>query len=184
MPFIDDHVHVPGSATVGQVLRTFVEREGQWWWPLIAESKGEFSACYFGSLLPLLTGQSPQILHNIGECAICSGSDPLYWEETGALVHDALADEASCARQVSELPLPRLPIVKAEEIRGPQAKPWPPGANGRAWGLMESGILRGVTVVQTEPIWGFCPTFDRRATEPHPPGRWVPEWGEGQHALR
>lgn len=182
MPFIDDYVHVSSSATVGQVLRTYVERGGQWWWLLIAESGSKSSACSFGSLLPYLSGRSPQIVPNIGVCAICSGLDPVFWEDTGTLVQEVLADEAVCARLASELPLLRLPIVQAEEIRGPQAKPWPPGADGRAWGLMESGVFRGVYVTQTEPIWGICPTFDKRAAQPHPPGRWVPEWGEGQHA--
>jgi hypothetical protein len=181
MPFIEDYVHVPGSATVGQVLKAFVEREGQWWWPLIAESEGESFACSFGSLLPYLSGRTPQLVPNIGDCAICSGLDPLFWEDTGALVQEVLADEATCARLVSELPLPRLPIVKAEEIKGPQAKPWPLGAGGRACGLMEGGVFRGVFVVQTEPVWGICPTFDKRAAQPHPPGRWVPEGGEGMH---
>jgi hypothetical protein len=145
---------------------------------LLAELRGEFSTCSFGSLLPYLGGRSPQIKPNIGDCAICSGLDPVFWEHTGALVQEALADEATCARLVSELPLLRLPIVKVEEIKGPQAKPWPPGADGRAWGLMESGIFRGVYAVQTEPRWGLCPTFDKHAAQPHPPGRWIPEWEE------
>lgn len=183
MPFIDeDYVHVPGSATIGQVLRTFVEREGQWWWLLIAESDSNSSACSFGSLLPYLSGRTPEIVRNIGDCAICSGLDPLFWGDTGALVQEVLADEAACARLVSGLPLQRLPIVQAEEIRGPYAKPWPPGADGRAWGLMESDIFRGVYFAESEPIWGICPTFDKRAAQPHPPSRWVPEWGEGKHA--
>ncbi len=57
MPATGDYLHFPGSATVGEVLQAYVEREGQWWWLLIAETEGEFSVCSFGSLLPYLTGR-------------------------------------------------------------------------------------------------------------------------------
>ena len=56
-------------------------------------------------------------MHNIGDCAICTGMDPILWQQTGALVEEALADETACARLVSSLPMAGLLTVESRSAR-------------------------------------------------------------------
>jgi len=144
-----DYLHVSGSATVEQVLRACIDRQAQWWWLLITEVEGEYYVCSLGSLLPYLTGRTPHIVHSIGDCAVCSGMDPLLWRDTGALVEEALADVAACSRLVSDLPMARLPVIEAKELEEPQIGLWLARQGLRAGGVIEDGVLCGVHVLQT-----------------------------------
>jgi len=90
MPTTEEYLHFPSSASVGDVLQAYVDRNAQWWWLLTTEIAGEHYVCSFGSLLPYLTGRTPHIVHNIGDCAVCSGIGPRLWRGTGALVEEAL----------------------------------------------------------------------------------------------
>ena len=147
MPIIKDFLHVPATATVGQVLRTFLDRQGQWWWLLTTEVKGQHYICSFGSLLPYLTGRTPHIVHSIGRCPVCGGMDPVLWRETGALVEETLADAATCSRLVADLPMAELPVVEA----GTEVHP--------GTGVTENGVLCGVDIVQMKGDLGGMPAF-------------------------
>lgn len=118
MPMSNDYLLFPGNVPVERVLKDYLDRQGQWWWLLIAEMGGAYSVCPFGSLLPYLTGRTPQIVHTIGDCALCSGLDPHFWRGTGALVEEALSDAAGCSRQLTDLPMEDLPIVETEIAEG------------------------------------------------------------------
>jgi hypothetical protein len=62
-----------------RVVNPPYQQEGisHWWWLLTTEIEGAYYVCLFGSLLPYLTGRTAHIVHNIGDCAVCSGMDPL-----------------------------------------------------------------------------------------------------------
>jgi len=45
MPMTEDYVHFPSNATVGEVLRAYVDRNAQWWWRLTTEMVGWFLSC-------------------------------------------------------------------------------------------------------------------------------------------
>jgi hypothetical protein len=147
MPITKDFLHVPASATVGQVLRTYLDRQGQWWWLLTTEMDGQYYVCSFGSLLPYLTGRTSHIVHRMGHCPICGGMDPMMWQDTGALVEEAVADVAARSRLVSDLPMAELPVVEAgTETYG-------------ATGVMENGVLCGVDIPQMKGGLGGMPAF-------------------------
>jgi hypothetical protein len=152
MTLTKDYLHFPGSATVGEVLRSYVDREAQWWWLLVAETDGQFSVCSFGSLLPYLTRRTQHIVHNIGDCAICCGMDPLLWQETGTLVQEALADEAIRARRVADLPMAELAAVEALGDDAPFFDRWPAA-------VIKDGLLVGVYIVQVKGDLGGLPDF-------------------------
>jgi hypothetical protein len=144
---IKDFLLFPGSARVGEAPRAYVERGGQWRSLLVAEAGGQFSICSFGSLLPYLTGRTDHIVHNIGECPICFGMDPLLWTETDALVEEALADEAACSRRLSHLPMAQLQVIDA-----PCEEPQPYGLwrmkhGDEPIGLRQDGVLCGIEVL-------------------------------------
>jgi len=157
MPITKDYLHFPASATIEDVLRTYRERDAHWWWLLTTEIEGTYYVCSFGSLLPYLTGRTPHIVHNIGDCAICSGIDPLLWQETDALVAEALADGAIGSRLVSGLPLAELPVVAVEETKDPWDISWYTGR--RATGVLENGALCGVGINQVKGDLGGLPDF-------------------------
>ncbi len=157
MHITKDYLHFPASATIEDVLRTYRDRDAHWWWLLTTEIEGAYYVCSFGSLLPYLTGRTPHIVHNIGDCPICSGIDPLLWQETDALVEEALADRTICSRLVSELPLAELPVVAVEETKEPRDIPWYIGQ--RATGVIENGVLCGVGIIQFMSDLGRPPDF-------------------------
>ena len=155
-----DYLHVSGSATVEQVLRACMDRQAQWWWLLITEVEGEYYVCSLGSLLPYLTGRTPHIVHSIGDCAVCSGMDPLLWRDTGALVEEVLADVAARSRLVSDLPMAKLPVIEAKNLES-QVEFWLARQGLRAGGVTEDGVLCGVYVLQTlgDPAGSGLPDF-------------------------
>lgn len=146
MTITTDYVLFPGSATVGEVLRAYLERSANWWWLLVADLDGAHGICSFGSLLPYLTGRTSHIVHNIGDCPICTAMDPVLWSDTGPLVHEALADPAICARTVADLPLADLPVLAEEEMDTIDWAAW--HRAGRPWpstrGVTREGIFVGV----------------------------------------
>jgi hypothetical protein len=163
MSLSKDFLHFPGSATIEQVLRTYLDRHGDWWWLLTTEIGGEYRVCSFGSLLPYLTGRTPHIVHNIGDCAICSGMDPLLWCDTGALVEQALADATACSRLVSNLPLAELPVVTVEDLEGLEGGYWLVMRGGRALGVTENGVLSGIYIEQVKGDLGGLPVKHAQA---------------------
>lgn len=104
----NDFLNFPTSATVGEVLEAYVDRQANYWWLLISGKADEYFVCSFGSLLPYLTGRTDHIVHDIGHCTICSGMDTLLWQDTGLLVEEALADKGICGRLLAELPMAAL----------------------------------------------------------------------------
>jgi hypothetical protein len=159
MTITKDYLHFPGSATVEEVLRTYLDRQGQWWWLLISEIEGEYYVCSFGSFLPYLTGRTPHIVHNIGDCPVCSSIDPLLWRDTDALVEETLADAASCSRLVSDLPMARLPVIEAKDMEGLQIEFWLARQGLRAGGVTKNGLLCEVHILQVKGDLGGLPDF-------------------------
>jgi hypothetical protein len=155
----EDYLHFAGHATIAQVLRIYAERQAQWWWLLVAEIEGAHYVCSFGSLLPYLTGRTAHIVHNIGDCAICSSMDPLLWKQTGALVEQALADDAACARLVSSLPMAELLTVETSELAGARVGSWALRQGKRVCGLLRDGALSGMYVARTRGEPSGMPGF-------------------------
>jgi hypothetical protein len=151
------HVLLSSDATVGDAVRACVHRKGQWWWVLVVQDGEQYGICSYGSLLPYLTGRTPHIVHNVGDCAICSGMDSLLWRETGSLVDEVMADEDICARRLSELPTAPLRTVAAEEINEDRLFATL-GRLGPAVGLTLDGAWAGVHVVRTRDLGGI-PAF-------------------------
>jgi len=161
MPISQDHLHFPGSATIDQVLRAYLDHGAQWWWFLTTEREGQYFVCTFGSLLPYLTGRTPHVVHNIGDCPICSAMDPLLWQQTSGLVEEALADKAVCARRVADLPMAELPVVDVRDTKREDFYSWlwKQGKGTRVYGVMEQGVLRGVHFEQELSLLGGLPDF-------------------------
>lgn len=157
VPLKKDYLRFPESATVGQALRTCQERRSQWWWLLVTEIEGAYRVCSLGSLLPYLTGRTSHIVHRLGDCAFCSGLDPLLWRDSGALLKEALADEKICSRLLSELPLAELPAVEVEDIAQLNVSLVGHGSQGCA--VTQNGVLRGVYVPQEMKALGGPPDF-------------------------
>ena len=145
-----DYVFFPGSAALGEVLRAYQEKDGQYWWLLVSKRASGYVVCSFGSLLPYVTGRTTHIIHNIGDCVICSAMDPLLWSETGDLVGEALKDEVLCARLVSELPMAEMALVEAagESIEWADFHTlWVQAGKGRrAAAVALNGVFSGVYV--------------------------------------
>jgi len=148
-----DHLHFPASATVGEVLQAYRDQGADWWWLLTTRRDGQYYVCSFGSLLPYLTGRTPHIVHRIGHCPICSGLDPLLWQDTSALVEEALADSDICARTLADLPMAELPTVDAGDADG----------TGPLWGsvraVLEHGVVTEIYVIQIKGDLGGMPGF-------------------------
>jgi hypothetical protein len=159
MSLIQDYLHFPARATIGEVLRTYVERQAQWWWLLITEREGQYSVCSFGSLLPYLTGRTEHIVHNIGDCAICCSMDPLLWQDTSALVEEALADAGICSGLVADLPMAELPSLEGSGMDESQRPLWLIRHGARAGAVIENGELCGVEILQYLGAPGGLPDF-------------------------
>ncbi len=159
MSISKDYLHFPGSATIEEVLRTYHDRQGQWWWLLITDVEGQYYVCSFGSLLPYLTGRTSHIVHNIGDCSVCSSMDPLLWSNSDALVEEVLADVASRSRLVSDLPMAELPIIEAKNMEETQIGFWLARRGLRAVGLTKDGVLYGVYILQVKGDPGGLPDF-------------------------
>jgi hypothetical protein len=144
-----DYLCFPGSTTVGKVLRTYVRRQCDWWWVLIADAEGEHTICSFGSLLPYLTGRTPHIVHSVGHCPVCSGLDPLLWRDTGTLVQKALRSWRTRIRRISDLPMAPLPVAELKATQGPDFHLWLVEQGTNIYGVAESGVLCGVNIPQT-----------------------------------
>ena len=157
---VEEYLQFPGSATIEEVLRAYLDRDGQWWL-LITEREDKHYVCSFGSLLPYLTGRTPHIVHNTGDCVVCSSMDPLFWSATGALVEEALADEVICRRLVSGLPMVELPIVDGQSMEERQIGigSWLMMKGMRACGVMKDGELCGVYILQMMGNVGGLPDF-------------------------
>ena len=162
MSTTEDYLRFPGHTTVEQVLRTYVDRDAQWWWLLLTERERAYFVCSFGSLLPYLTGRTPHIVHNIGHCAICSAMNPLLWQQTGVLVEQALADDAACARLVASLPMAELLTIESRELNGAPVSSWVLRQGRRVCGVFEEGALSGLYVAQMSEALGGMPHFERR----------------------
>jgi hypothetical protein len=159
MSLCQDYLQFPASATIGEILRAYVERQAQWWWLLIRETAGQYSVCSFGSLLPYLTGRTEHIVHNIGDCAICCGIDPMLWQDTSALVEEALADTAICSRLLADLPIADLPTIEAGGMDESARGAWLVMNRLRACGVTENGMLCGVEILQYMGVPGGLPDF-------------------------
>lgn len=159
MSMTNDYLQMPGDATIEEVLRAYLDRKGRWWWLLVTETEGQYYVCSFGSLLPYLTGRTPHIVHNIGDCGICSGMDPVLWRDTGALVDEALADEAICSRSVSDLPMAELPTVEAGTMKGLALGLWLGKQGSRVGGMTKNGAFYGMYVERMRGDPGGLPDF-------------------------
>jgi hypothetical protein len=159
MAITKNYLHVPGSATIGQVLQAYRNRRAEWNWLLVAETEGQFSVCSFGSLLPYLTGRTEHIVHNIGDCTICCSIDPMLWKDTGRLVREALADRAIRSRRVADLPMAELRVVEARREDESPSDWYRRRSFGRAVGVAEDGALIGVDVQRYRGDSGGLPAF-------------------------
>lgn len=159
MAITKDYLHFPGSATIGEVLQAYRHRKAEWDWLLVAETEGQFSVCSFGSLLPYLTGRTEHIVHNIGDCVICHGMDPMLWKDTGRLVRAALRDKAIRARRVADLPLAELRTVEAQREDESQSEWYRRRSFSRVAGVTKDGVLIGVDVQRYRDDSGGMPAF-------------------------
>jgi len=141
---------------VGDAVREYADRGGGWWWLLVTQVGGQYRVCSYGSLLPYLTGCTLHIVHNAGDCAICSGMDPLLWQQTDALVDEVMTNEDIRARRLSELPTADLPILVGDDA---DKEPLDgAGSLGNAFGITFGGKLEGVYVERTKSLDGV-PAF-------------------------
>jgi hypothetical protein len=158
MPITKDFIQTRGSATIAEILQIFADRDGQWWWLLVAEVAGEYYVCSFGSLLPYLAGKTPHIVHQIGECALCTGMDPIFWTETNLLLKSVMADQQMGRQQVSDLPLAELPVIdnpseEADIVNIMTMR------KAHACGVRTEGVLKGVYIYQVKGNLGEAPQF-------------------------
>ena len=158
MPITKDFIQARGSDTIEKIIQIFADREGQWWWLLVAEVAGQHYVCSFGSLLPYLAGKTPHIVHQIGECALCMGVDPIFWTETNLLLKSVLEDQQMGQRKVSDLPLAKLPVVDNPSEEAEIVESMRMG-KANACGVREAGVLRYVYVVQVKGNLGGAPHF-------------------------
>jgi len=158
MTLSQDFINKPGRATIEEVLRGYLDQDADWWWMLVAETEGEFLICTFGSLLPYLVGKTPHIVHSIGDCALCTAMEPLFWTETGRLVEKVLADQKVSSRLVSELPMAELPVVDdpQQEFEIMQTMMM---QKASACGVRTGGVLSGVYILQTKGDLSEPPQF-------------------------
>jgi hypothetical protein len=148
-----DYLHFAPDATMEEVLRTYLDREAKWFWLLTTERDGRYYVCSFGSLLPYLTGRTPHIVHNIGDCPICCSMDPVLWQDTDVLVEEALQDKAICGRRVADLPMAELRTMDAKEYEETGI------AFGSVVGLIDDGVLCGLYIERMRGDVGGVPAF-------------------------
>lgn len=141
------HLDFPCNTPVGDVLDTYRRQQGRWWWLLTTKVGDKFYVCSFGSLLPYLLGRTPHIVHNIGDCSLCGGMDPLLWRDTGALLEKALADESVCSRRLRDLPMAELPVIDGRSMETDEFDNWV-----FIW-LRKQG-LRACGVVDGDEVYG------------------------------
>ena len=158
MPITKDFIQTSGSATVKQILQIYSDRDGQWWWLLVAEVEDKHYVCSFGSLLPYLAGKTPHIVHQIGECAICTGIDPIFWTETNLLLKSVMEDKKMGRLQVSDLPMVELPVIDNPSEESDIAETMMM-QKANACGVRTDGVLRGVYIVQVKGNLGEPPQF-------------------------
>ena len=154
-----DYLHFSGTATMEEDLRAYVDREAKWFWLLTTERDGQCYVCSFGSLLPYVTGRTPHIVHNIGDCPICSSMDPQLWQDTDALVEEALADAAICQRRVADLPMADLPVVDVSDVQESERDMWLFRHADRVCGVLEDGVLTAMYEVRMRGDVGEMPSF-------------------------
>jgi hypothetical protein len=159
MSITKDYLHFPGDATIVQVLRTYLDRDAHWWWLLTTERHNEYYVCSFGSLLPYLTGRTPHIVHNIGDCPICSSMDEQLWKGTGSLVREALVRAAIRARRVADLPMAELPVVDVTEVEESERTKWLFRHASRVCGVVEDGVLIAMYVARMRGHVAGMPDF-------------------------
>lgn len=153
MPIVEEFLHFPPDASIGEVLREYRRRDAQWWWFLTTEIESEYHVCTFGSLLPYLTGRTDHIVHRPGACVICSGLNPVLWHDTDKLVRQALFSRRICRRLVSSLPLARMPVRDIELVdppprEDPETMNWLAWVTTRTRGVTVDGVLVGVNFDQ------------------------------------
>jgi len=158
MPITKDFIQTHGNATIEEMLQIYSDREGQWWWLLVAEVEGEHFVCSFGSLLPYLAGKTPHIVHQIGECALCMGMDPIFWTETNLLLKSVMENKKMGRRRVSDLPLAVLPVVDNPSEESDIMKTIMV-EEASACGVRTDGVLRGVYVIQVKGNLGESPQY-------------------------
>ncbi len=154
-----EHILVPGTAQVGEALQAFRDRGGKWWWLLVVELSGSYATCSFGSLLPYLAGETPHIVHNIGDCAICSGMDPMFWRDSEALLERVLGAQASISRCCSDLPLRTLPVIDIRRKDMDNQEVWGPWSGSNVRGYIEDGAFLGVYVERMRDSMDGMPKF-------------------------
>ena len=148
MTLFKDFLHFPGNASIAEPLQVYQDKPCQWFWLLLIESNGSFKVCSFGSLLPYITGRMPDIAHNIGDCPICSGMDPLLFAETDALVAEALADPAIRSLLLRELPAADCPIIAKEDMEIAGSEAWLLSMSSRVCAVTTGGNLSDVSYQQ------------------------------------
>jgi hypothetical protein len=158
MPITEDFIQTHGNATIEEILQIYADRAGQWWWLLVTEVEGEHYVCSFGSLLPYLAGKTPHIVHQIGECAICMGMDPIFWTATDLLLKSVMEDRKMGRRQVSDLPMAELPVIDSPSAETDIVKTMMM-AKASACGVRTDGVLRGVYIIQVKGNLGEAPQF-------------------------
>jgi len=154
-----DYLHFPPDATMEQVLRTYLDREAKWFWLLTTEREGQHCVCSFGSLLPYLTGRTPHIVHNIGDCPICCSMDPVLWQDTDVLVEEALAHADIRKRRVADLPMVELPVVDVTDVVESELPVWLFRHAAPVCGVIEDGVLTAMYVERMRGDVGGVPNF-------------------------
>jgi hypothetical protein len=154
-----DYLYFPDRATVGQVLQACQGQHSQGSTLLVTKVEGAYRICSLGSLLPYLTGQTPHIVHRLGDCPICSGLDPLVWQNVAALLTEALADVNICSRLLSHLPLAQIPVIEATRLAEEGIVSKLAGLGFTACAVTDNGTLCGVYIMQQMRSLGGLPAF-------------------------
>ena len=137
------HLFFPGRATVGEILRAYQPQQKQpdgFWLLLVVWAGGEFHVGSFSSLLPYLTGRTPHVVHDVGECK-CGRQGMYRWEE---LLNEALSNPAVCARPASDLPLLKLPTVERDRMTSKEFDAWVQSRAPAPCGVTENGVFYGL----------------------------------------
>jgi hypothetical protein len=106
-----NYIFFPSETTIEEVLSAYLQRDAAWFWYLVTERNDGYKVCSFGSLLPYLTGRTQHIVHTPGDCPICTGMDPVLWQDTDTLVEEALATKHIRQRLISSLPMADFEVV-------------------------------------------------------------------------
>lgn len=159
IPIRIDYLYFPASTTVGQALQACQQRNVPGSSLLVTQVEGAYRICSLGSLLPYLTGRTPHIIHRHGDCPICSGLIPLQWQDTAALLKEALADANTCSRLLPDLPLAGIPHIEATRLAEEGIAAKLAGLGFRACAVTENGVLCGVLTILQERSLGGAPDF-------------------------